>query len=161
MHPNWKILVSAVEHPSVYELGDVFVPVESNGRVDVQKLEEMLDEHKDQISLVSIMAANNETGVVQPIDDIFGICKRANVLFHTDATQVYGKIATKVQADFITRSHNGGPKELVRWLSTKGPPLLKGGPQDVKVGQGQPMFYHWIWRSSKKAQIISYPTIYR
>ena len=63
MHPNSKILVSAVEHPSVYELGDVFVPVESNGRVDVQKLEEILDEHKEQISLVSIMAANNETAV--------------------------------------------------------------------------------------------------
>ena len=39
MHPSSKILASAVEHPSVYELGDIFVPVLSNGRVDLQKLE--------------------------------------------------------------------------------------------------------------------------
>ena len=142
MHPNSVILVSAVEHPSVYELGDVFVPVESNGRVDLHKLEEMLDEHKDQISLVSIMAANNETGVVQPIDDIFGICKRANVLFHTDATQVYGKIATKVQADFITLSAHkfGGQRVGALVVNKEIPPLLKGGHKNVKVGQGQPMF---------------------
>ena len=65
------------------------------------------------------MAANNETGVVQPIDEILGFAKSKCLVSYRCNTSIWEN-SNKIQADFITSAHKfGGPKELVRWLSTK------------------------------------------
>ncbi len=70
------------------------LPVERDGLIDLAKLEEAITE---QAALVSIMAANNEIGVLQPSAEIGAICRRRDVLFHSDAAQAVGKIPFDVQ----------------------------------------------------------------
>lgn len=91
------IICSAIEHPSVLEPikqlkehgFDVdILPVNTNGEVDPHQLEAAIG--PDTI-LVSVMAANNETGVVQDVPSCARICRRRHVTFHTDATQIVGK----------------------------------------------------------------------
>lgn len=75
-----------------------YLPVKGDGLVDLEELERAMD---DQTILVSIMYANNEIGVVQPIKEIGALCHKKNVLFHTDAVQAVGKIPVNVQSDNI------------------------------------------------------------
>lgn len=75
-----------------------YLPVKGDGLVDLEELERAMD---DQTILVSIMYANNEIGVVQPIKEIGALCHKKNVLFHTDAVQAVGKIPVNVQTDNI------------------------------------------------------------
>lgn len=65
-----------------------YLPVQSDGLVDLQQIEDAISE---KTVMVAIMHANNETGVMQPIEKIGQLCKQKNVLFFTDATQSYGK----------------------------------------------------------------------
>jgi cysteine desulfurase len=91
--PGSHLVVSAIEHASVLEpaerlrregFGLAIVPVDPLGRVDVQAVADALT---PQTVLVSIMAANNEIGTVQPIAEIAALCQARGVLFHTDAVQ--------------------------------------------------------------------------
>ena len=75
-----------------------YLPVKGDGLVDMDELERAMD---DQTILVSIMYANNEIGVVQPVKQIGELCHRKNVIFHTDAVQAVGKIPVNVIADNI------------------------------------------------------------
>ncbi len=75
-----------------------YLPVKGDGLVDLEELERAMD---DQTILVSIMYANNEIGVVQPIKEIGALCKSKGVLFHTDAVQAVGKIPVNVMTDNI------------------------------------------------------------
>jgi cysteine desulfurase len=75
-----------------------YLPVMADGLVDLDMLRESLT---DKTILVSIMYANNEIGVVQPIREIGKICRERGVLFHTDAVQAVGKIPVNVDADNI------------------------------------------------------------
>ncbi len=75
-----------------------YLPVKGDGLVDLEELERAMD---DQTILVSIMYANNEIGVVQPIREIGALCKSKGVLFHTDAVQAVGKIPVNVMQDNI------------------------------------------------------------
>jgi cysteine desulfurase len=70
-----------------------WLPVQQDGLVDVEQLKHELT---DKTILVSIMAANNEIGVLQPIEEIGKLCRERNILFHTDATQAVGKIPINV-----------------------------------------------------------------
>ena len=97
------VLVSATEHKAVLDAADWLVgegfrvervPVGSDGRVDVAHLATLMSE---RIALVSIMLANNETGVVQPLKLISELAHRVGALVHTDATQAVGKIKVDVQ----------------------------------------------------------------
>src|SRR5205085_6354821 len=72
--------------------------VDRGGRVD---LDELAGAIRPDTILVSIMYANNETGVVQPIREIGAICRQRGVLLHTDATQAVGKIPVDVDADHV------------------------------------------------------------
>ncbi len=88
-----RVLVSAVEHPSVatVTLRAEVVPVNRDGVVDLAALGEMLSENGEG-ALVCIMAANNETGVVQPVAEAAEVVRRAGAILHCDAVQAPGKI---------------------------------------------------------------------
>lgn len=75
-----------------------YLPVKSNGLVDLEVLKAALT---DQTSLVSVMAVNNEIGVIQPIAEIGKICRERGIFFHTDAAQAFGKIPLDVIAQHI------------------------------------------------------------
>jgi cysteine desulfurase len=92
-----RILISAVEHPSVVAAAQHFwgsgrverVPVNGEGRIDLDWLAERL--RKDRPELLSVMAVNNETGVIQPVAGILELCQSTGVPFHCDAVQWIGK----------------------------------------------------------------------
>ena len=97
-----QIITTLIEHPAVInpcrfleELGaDVtYVPVDGYGRVDPQDIKKAIT---GKTILVSVMHANNEVGTIQPIEEISHIAREQGVVFHTDAAQSVGKIATKV-----------------------------------------------------------------
>ena len=79
-----------------------YLPVQADGLIDLDDLKRaIVKEGPDKTILVTIMYANNEIGVVQPIREIGKICHEAGVLFHTDAVQAVGKIPVDVQGDNI------------------------------------------------------------
>src|SRR5215475_9542609 len=75
-----------------------YLPVEKDGLIDLEDFKHALD---DKTILVTIMAANNEIGVLQPIGEIGEICRERGVLFHTDAVQAIGKVPIDVNKDNI------------------------------------------------------------
>ncbi len=97
-HKGRHIITSAIEHHAVLHCCEylvknegfeaTYLPVNSEGRVSVESLEAAL---RPDTILVSIMAANNETGSVQPIAELGALCQERGVLFHTDAVQWFGK----------------------------------------------------------------------
>lgn len=126
-------MVSAVEHPSVLVWADSLLPVDSAGRVrlDVLAAHGVLEGY----SGLSVMLANNETGVVAPIVELAALARRAGVLLHVDASQAPGRIPMRIDADFVTLSAHkfGGPQGVGALLARPGlspEPLLRGGPQE-------------------------------
>jgi len=94
----FRVAVSAIEHKSVHgaahfveELGGtaIEIPVAPSGRVDLESIDEALAR---DVSLISVMAANNETGVIQDVAKLAGRCAARGVHFHCDAVQALGKI---------------------------------------------------------------------
>jgi cysteine desulfurase len=84
----------AIEHLEKHEGFDVtWLNVAENGIID---LDQLADSIRDETALVSIMLANNETGVIQPIREISEICRERGVLLHSDMVQSFGKIDTDV-----------------------------------------------------------------
>lgn len=89
-----------------------YLPVQKNGQISLDALREAIT---DQTILVSVMLANNEIGVVQPVTEIGAVCREHKVLFHTDAVQAVGKIPVDVEAmniDLLSMSGHKmyGPK---------------------------------------------------
>ena len=142
--PFDRLLVSAIEHPSV-RAGGRFpaakveeIPVRGNGVVDLVALERMLA--SGGRTLVSIMAANNETGVVQPVADAAAIVHGHGGLLHVDAVQAAGRMLLDISAlgaDLMTLSAHkfGGAKGagalIKRDEALHFPdPLIKGGGQE-------------------------------
>ena len=141
-----KIITTAVEHPAVLQpcrrlkaLGHevVELPVDSNGRIDLARLDSELKDSKTQ-TLVSIMWANNETGVLFPLGKIAEICKAHGAILHTDAVQVAGKIPVdvkKVPVDMLSMSGHKfhAPKGIGIFYvrrGTKLKPFMLGGHQE-------------------------------
>jgi cysteine desulfurase len=126
-------LVSAVEHPSALGWGSDFIPVNRDGVVDLDALEDLLETLAPRLGVVSVMAANNETGAIQPIEAVSSLCRSYGVPFHCDAAQVMGRLKMPIPADFITLSAHkfGGPKGIGALVLRKElEPLLRGGPQE-------------------------------
>ncbi|MBB6612086.1 IscS subfamily cysteine desulfurase [Pontibacter sp. Tf4] len=101
------IITATTEHKAVLDTckhiekigGKVtYLPVNDKGLIDLKQLEEAIT---DKTILISIMYANNEVGVIQPIKEISAIAKKHGILFFTDATQAVGKIPVDVEADGI------------------------------------------------------------
>jgi cysteine desulfurase len=134
-----RILVSAVEHGSVLAAAPDAerIPVDRNGIVDLLALDRALASDL-RPAIVSVMLANNETGILQPVADIAGIAHAHGALFHCDAVQGAGKLALDVAsigADLVSLSAHkfGGPSGIGALLVT-GPvelaAMLRGGGQE-------------------------------
>ena len=98
------IITQVTEHKAVldtckrlekYGYRVTYLPVKADGLIDMEDLKRAMDE---KTILVTIMSANNEIGVIQPIAEIGKLCHERGILFHTDAVQAVGKIPIDVQA---------------------------------------------------------------
>jgi len=135
------IITTEVEHPSVLStcrfleeqgVNVTYLPVNEQGVIDAQMLRGFIT---DKTALVSVMWANNETGMVFPVKEVGEICREKGVLFHSDGVQAVGKIPVDlqdVQADFLSMSAHKfhGPKGIGALYIRKGQalsPLLNGG----------------------------------
>jgi len=139
-----EIVTTMVEHPAVSNtckylesLGAkvTYLPVNADGIVDASILRRAI--HPDRTALVSIMWANNETGLVFPIGELATLCRENGILFHTDAVQAVGKVPVDVQeapVDYLSFSAHKfhGPKGVGGLYVRRGAPftpLLHGGEQ--------------------------------
>jgi cysteine desulfurase len=144
-HPARRhIVTTAVEHSANIKFcgalqkqgyAVTFVPVEPDGGIDIHLLEKSI---RPDTAIVSVMWANNETGVLFPIEEIAAICRSKGVLFHTDAVQVPGKLRIDVQdlgVDFLSLSAHKlhAPKGiglLYVKRKTRYQPYVTGGGQE-------------------------------
>ena len=144
------LVTSAIEHPCVLEPARVLealgwtvtrVGVDAEGRVDPQAVAAAL---RPDTALVSVMLANNDTGVIQPVREIAALARARGVLVHTDAVQAVGRIPVDFEAlgvDFLTLSAHKfyGPKgvgALVFRDAARVAPLLCGGSQERALRAG-------------------------
>ena len=88
----------------------IYMPIDQDGRVDIEELHRVMEKYKDQIGLVSIMAVNNEIGSIQLIEDIGDLCQEYHTLFMTDAVQAYGHIPLNVNEQHIDMLAASGHK---------------------------------------------------
>ena len=138
------LVTSQIEHPAVLDACDAlerqgyeitYVPVDEHGVVDPQAVRDSLT---DQTILVSIMLANNEVGVLQPVADIAAVARERGILMHTDAVQAFGKMPLSVDdlgVDFLSFSGHKvyAPKGVGGWYERSAAalqPLLHGGHQE-------------------------------
>ena len=150
--PRNHVVTLATEHKCVLECAKQLgregmhvdiLPVQSDGRVDLELLAATIT---GDTALVSIMAANNEIGVLQPIEEIGALCKEHGAWFHTDAAQAFGKIPLDVHAQHIDLlSISGhkiyGPKGIGALYVRRRPrirlePLFYGGGQERGLRSG-------------------------
>jgi cysteine desulfurase len=140
------VITTTAEHPAVLQaaaqLPEVtMVPVDSRGVVDPQAVRKAI---RSSTKLISVMHANNELGVIQPVEEISRIAREAGVLFHSDGVQGPGKLAVNVQElgvhlYSISAHKIYGPKGIGALYVRKGTtirPLLYGGPHERKARAG-------------------------
>jgi cysteine desulfurase len=138
-----EVLVSAIEHPAVLEaarqLGDraKVIPVSGEGTVDPADVRSQLTA---KTALVSVMAANNETGAIQPIDEVGAICAEAEIPFHTDAAQALRHLELDIERANISAlsmsSHKMyGPKGVGALYARKRGRRMKLAPLHFGGGQ--------------------------
>ena len=148
----WHCYMSAVEHPSVLASGRFYrgstskIPVSSDGVIDLDVLAAELAKHHlgGWRPFVSLMAANNETGAIQPVAAAAEIVHAAGGLLHTDAVQIAGRLPLDfgaLGADMMTLSAHkiGGPKGVGALVLREGvaiEPLIKGGGQEQRRRAG-------------------------
>jgi len=142
------LVTSRLEHSAVRDLAKrlhesgeaqvIWLPCDSDGVIAVADLQRVLHERASEIALVSVMAANNETGVLQPIGEMATACDGVGVLMHTDATQWIGRMPMRfadIGVHLLSCSAHKlhGPKGVGALVVRRGTPListLAGGPQE-------------------------------
>jgi cysteine desulfurase len=143
-----RMIISSVEHPAVLEAAArlsrsgievVRIPCDAEGRLDLAALDLELS---FPTALVSIMAVNNETGVIHPIDEVVKRVRHAgSAVIHVDAVQAAGRVPLPIDADLITLSGHklGAPKGVGALLTkprVKLSPHVVGGPQERGLRAG-------------------------
>lgn len=148
--PKRRIVTTQIEHPAVLNafrelerrgFETVYLSPNEDGLVNAESVAAALDENT---ALVSIMAANNEIGTIQPIEEIASLCRERGVLFHTDAVQAVGNVPLDMRvlkADYLSISAHkiGGLKGSGLLFARKGAPLspmIHGGGQERGVRSG-------------------------
>ncbi|MBN1647212.1 MAG: NifS family cysteine desulfurase [Spirochaetales bacterium] len=144
-------ITSQVEHPSVSCAFDFLesvgaqvtrLPVNDRGIITAEELEKHID--SSRTALVSIMWANNETGLINPVKELAAVCRDSGVLFHSDAVQAMGKVPVDVRSagvDYLTISAHKfhGPKGVgALYIKNGAPvvPLLHGGEHMAEKRSG-------------------------
>jgi cysteine desulfurase len=139
-----RLVTTAVEHPATLRCCQqlqrqgrevTYLPVDADGRLDLGALEQAL---RPDTALVSVMWANNETGVIFPVEAIAAVCRARGVLFHTDAVQAAGKVSLDVRAagpDYLSLSAHKiyAPKGVGLLYVRRGAPyhpFVVGGHQE-------------------------------
>ena len=146
--PGMQVLLSSIEHSSIHQMKSMlmergyivkWIPVDKQGILDLDFLD---NECNEDTVLVSVMLANNETGVIQPLKDVREITDRYGVYLHCDAIQAPGKmksIFTEIDADsFSFSSHKVYGMKGVSGLAyrSKPVPVFKGGDQEKGIRPG-------------------------
>ena len=148
--PPRHLIVSAIEHPCVLEPARVLetlgwrvtrVGVDGEGRVDPQAVAAAI---RPDTALISVMLANNDTGVIQPVKEIAALARQHQVHVHTDAVQAVGRIPVDFEVlgvDFLTLSAHKfyGPKGVGALVASDAKalaPLLFGGAQERSLRAG-------------------------
>ncbi len=144
------IITSKIEHHAVLDVCRdlekeghrvTYLPVDNYGRLDPSTVEDAIT---PETFMISIMAANNEIGTLQPVEEISAIAAKHKVLFHTDAVQVVGQLPIdlkRMPVDFLSLSAHkfNGPKgvgALYKRKGIKSGPLYSGGGQEKKLRPG-------------------------
>ncbi|MBL6990905.1 MAG: cysteine desulfurase [Bacteriovoracaceae bacterium] len=147
------IVLSGIEHPAVSSCAKYYekkgyilktISSNNNGTVDILDLKNILNKYKNHISLVTVIAANNETGVIQPYEEVSALCEHYEVPNLSDTTQLIGKIPfnfKKLGMDYAVMSgHKLGALTGAGVLLAKDPsrikPLILGGGQESNLRSG-------------------------
>lgn len=138
-----KCVLDSCRHLEREGFSVTYLPVAENGLIDLNVLANAIT---DKTALVSVMAVNNEIGVIQPIAEIGAICRSKGVFFHTDAAQAFGKIPLNVEEmniDLMSISGHKiyGPKGIGALYVRRRPrvritPLINGGGQERGLRSG-------------------------
>jgi cysteine desulfurase len=149
-----RVLVSAVEHHAVLDPAFwlaahagaevVLLPVDGQGRLDLEALSTELEEHGPDVALISVMWANNEIGTVQPVAEVVRLARRFGVPVHSDAVQAFGHLpvdfaASGLHAMTVSAHKLGGPVGVGALVARRGldlTPVLHGGGQERGVRSG-------------------------
>lgn len=149
-HGRDHIVTVSTEHKAILDclecladdgITSTVVPVHANGMPDLEALRGAIT---PRTAMVSVMAANNETGVISPLAEIGKICRKAGVVFHTDAVQAFGKIpidVRKMDVDLVSLSAHKiyGPKGVgALWVhpDLDISPQIHGGGQECGLRSG-------------------------
>ena len=138
-----KCVLDSCRHLQDEGFDVTYLPVQNNGLVDMAELEAAI---RPDTALVSIMAVNNEIGVIQPLEEIGKLCRSKKVFFHTDGAQAVGKIpmdVNKMQIDLMSISSHKiyGPKGIGACYVRRRPrvridPIISGGGQERGLRSG-------------------------
>ena len=138
-----KCVLDSCRHLQQEGFEVTYLPVKSNGLIDLEQLEDSI---RDDTSLVSVIAVNNEIGVLQPIEEIGAICQKKGVFFHTDAAQMVGKLpvdVNKINCHLLSVSGHKmyGPMGVGAIYVRRRPrirlePILSGGGQERGLRSG-------------------------
>jgi cysteine desulfurase len=138
-----KCVLDSCRHLQDEGFDVTYLPVQNNGLVDMAELEAAI---RPETALVSIMAVNNEIGVIQPLEEIGKLCRSKKVFFHTDAAQAVGKIkmdVNKMNIDLMSISSHKiyGPKGIGACYVRRRPrvridPIISGGGQERGLRSG-------------------------
>ena len=128
------------EHNVTLHLADV----DGDGRTKVESVAQLLSEHQNEISFVTVMHSNNEVGALQPVEEIAAISREYKIPIHSDAVQSFGKVQLDfaklgVNAMTISGHKIGGPLGVAALVAKKElelTPLLHGGGQERDVRSG-------------------------